>query len=415
MTARPSGKIPTWATDSTYASGVDTGLATRVEPTSGEKASGAIRKQHPPARKWNWLLGMICDWLGYVVDIPFRTWSPIFQSTRISPYGATDLGLLQATHTRSDGTAKAIYFSPQGLWVLTGHATAERYIYGDGFLLDAATATASNLKYQHGVETGGRMLLFSADDASIGNVICDRSGVADVTVAGSWSPVIIEASGAYTHAASGDSCVLSDGTVVVVGGIDGNFVSWRSTDNGATWTKTVIGATLNGGTFQPLAGCSVGKNDRVFAWVYDTLANGGGYLFYSDNAGATWSNTGSINPQKTRAVVYVSEQDKYIVVTDTSYAVATDPTDAGTYTTTSTGSVRIDALATNGSDVLWSESVSGAALVLHTPDLFTTAIPLWRPRADIPVSLGCSGSDYGYQFAVLSGSGFRTSGSAAGR
>lgn len=59
--ARPSA-LPEWATSTNYDSGPDSGQATRLEPTSGEKANGWWRGMGVPARKLNWLLGLLCDW-----------------------------------------------------------------------------------------------------------------------------------------------------------------------------------------------------------------------------------------------------------------------------------------------------------------------------------------------------------------
>jgi hypothetical protein len=54
---RPSTE-PTWAT---------TG-GTRTEPSSGEKASGFVAGDRTPAKKGNWLIGVLSDWVGYFAD-----------------------------------------------------------------------------------------------------------------------------------------------------------------------------------------------------------------------------------------------------------------------------------------------------------------------------------------------------------
>ncbi len=54
--------MPEWATSANYNAGPLNGQATRVEPTSGEKANGWWLNQKPPVRKFNWLLGLLCDW-----------------------------------------------------------------------------------------------------------------------------------------------------------------------------------------------------------------------------------------------------------------------------------------------------------------------------------------------------------------
>lgn len=64
--ARPDGNMPEWATDETYSSGADVGEDTRLEPTTGEKEQGFHRGKRLPARKLNWLLGKLCDWVTHL-------------------------------------------------------------------------------------------------------------------------------------------------------------------------------------------------------------------------------------------------------------------------------------------------------------------------------------------------------------
>lgn len=59
-------ELPEWSTDTNYSSGPDVGLPTRLIPTSGERASGYIRGTRPPARKLNWLIGLVCDWITHL-------------------------------------------------------------------------------------------------------------------------------------------------------------------------------------------------------------------------------------------------------------------------------------------------------------------------------------------------------------
>jgi hypothetical protein len=66
--SKPTGTFPSHATDSLYATGPDAGTVTRVEPSAGELAEGAVRGTAPAAQKFNWLTGKICDWLAYFRD-----------------------------------------------------------------------------------------------------------------------------------------------------------------------------------------------------------------------------------------------------------------------------------------------------------------------------------------------------------
>lgn len=54
---RPAS-VPTWAT----------GGSRRVEPDSGEKASGFVEAMRSAARKVNWILGLVADWSGYFAE-----------------------------------------------------------------------------------------------------------------------------------------------------------------------------------------------------------------------------------------------------------------------------------------------------------------------------------------------------------
>lgn len=58
MAPRP-GTVPSWAT---------TG-GTRLEPTAPEKASGHVAATRPPARKMNWLQGILADWIAYFATV----------------------------------------------------------------------------------------------------------------------------------------------------------------------------------------------------------------------------------------------------------------------------------------------------------------------------------------------------------
>ena len=59
MTTRPATPMPDWATDATYTSGPDTGIATKLEPVAGEFAPGFWRTYKPSARKLNWWMNKV--------------------------------------------------------------------------------------------------------------------------------------------------------------------------------------------------------------------------------------------------------------------------------------------------------------------------------------------------------------------
>jgi len=80
---RPALPRPDWATDANYTSGPDNTLATKVQPLSGEFAQGFQRGSRAPARKLNWQLGKIGEWVTYLADHMLNgeiggTWTPDF-------------------------------------------------------------------------------------------------------------------------------------------------------------------------------------------------------------------------------------------------------------------------------------------------------------------------------------------------
>lgn len=65
---RPTSS-PAFATDATFTSGALTGSAPRLDPGAGFKAQGWYPNRRVPARWFNWLLGIVGDWLGYLDEI----------------------------------------------------------------------------------------------------------------------------------------------------------------------------------------------------------------------------------------------------------------------------------------------------------------------------------------------------------
>jgi hypothetical protein len=59
-----------WATDDDYAAGSDPwdGTATKVEPSSGRKASGFEPNQKPTAQEMNWWMHAVYLWIAYIGD-----------------------------------------------------------------------------------------------------------------------------------------------------------------------------------------------------------------------------------------------------------------------------------------------------------------------------------------------------------
>jgi hypothetical protein len=73
MTTRPATPMPDWATDATYTSGPDTGIATKLEPVAGEFAPGFWRTYKPSARKLNWWMNKVGAWLEWLASYTIDT------------------------------------------------------------------------------------------------------------------------------------------------------------------------------------------------------------------------------------------------------------------------------------------------------------------------------------------------------
>lgn len=86
---RPSDPIPDFATDTTIATGDETGLSVRVDP-SAETPQGAIGGRRYAARWLNWVLGVNGDWLRYLLSASDDTRGRVGQLTAptigVSPY-----------------------------------------------------------------------------------------------------------------------------------------------------------------------------------------------------------------------------------------------------------------------------------------------------------------------------------------
>lgn len=65
---RPAS-VPSWATDTNFSSGPESGNATKVEPSGGAKAQGQVPGQPYRAQRVNWLWNLICQWLFYLSDL----------------------------------------------------------------------------------------------------------------------------------------------------------------------------------------------------------------------------------------------------------------------------------------------------------------------------------------------------------
>lgn len=63
--AKPA-TLPTWATDTNYSAGPDSGTPTKVTPSAGYIAQGQVPGNFFGSQYWNWLLFWICSWLSWI-------------------------------------------------------------------------------------------------------------------------------------------------------------------------------------------------------------------------------------------------------------------------------------------------------------------------------------------------------------
>jgi hypothetical protein len=63
--AKPSS-LPVWATDSLLASGTQSGQTTKLTPSAGEQAQGAVPGTAAVGRFMNWVLNLLYQWVVYL-------------------------------------------------------------------------------------------------------------------------------------------------------------------------------------------------------------------------------------------------------------------------------------------------------------------------------------------------------------
>lgn len=261
--SRPD-KFPDWATDATYSSGPDSGLPTKLEPTSGEKASGYIRGQRPPARKMNWQLGKIGDWVRYLDeqhDIAARaclieqkgTINAIWASAPCIAWDAASNAFLTVSNTHD-------------LKFFSGANTS----VSDASLPPSTTGTSTNIRVA--TSDAGTVWLARGASVSTANRLCrwlkltgSWTAVTGAFPSGTALPFILWVTGTTFLAFDGSNCYEINGTaatartspgnapnigasngVVTVTAIYNTAGSIRTTaNNGATWTTP----TIPGGNF----------------------------------------------------------------------------------------------------------------------------------------------------------------------
>lgn len=393
---RPAGNPPAWATDATYTSGIDVGLATKLEPLTGEKAQGYHQGGKPPARKLNWLWNSFCLWVGYLVDVAYLNWHASIYFAFDPNNGPDAVARITTTYRRTDGTAECIWSPANQFWFVLGVNSASWFHVGDSGSI-TKLSTGSTCKFSFGVEAGGRMLFFCHDQNVGTSLKYARSDVASVIT---WTDITLPTTGGGQQICN-DAITTSSGTVVVVGGIGGVLMCWTSTDNGATFTRRVVGGlAITATSF--LSGISEGKAGRLFAWAYATTANGGDKLYYSDDQGVTWTIIAGLAHDNIRKVLYVSGFDRYVILTDTNIGTVANPATGGFTWVAGAGVTTIE---TDGQNVIFIATSGSYGMILMTWDLFGGSG--YRPLIRNLGYFLANGADG--EIAALSTSDFRTS------
>jgi len=104
MTTRPTVS-PAFATDATFTSGAESGLAPRLDPGAGFKAQGWYPSRRVPARWFNWLVGLAGDWIQYLSQKTDGLYSPL-NFAAVGNGTADDTTPLQACLTAAYNAAR---------------------------------------------------------------------------------------------------------------------------------------------------------------------------------------------------------------------------------------------------------------------------------------------------------------------
>lgn len=216
--AQPSDTLHTWATDA----------LTRVEPSSGQKATGYVSGERPTFNVINWLLGLLLDWAIWLrlavleldTDKIDRDGSVTMAGVFKPDVGTRDLGLT--------GTPFQT-------------AYVKNYVCKELFVMDAAArVSADMLPSVDGVDLGSDALRFDAflQAASIEGLICKQTQADIATASTSFD-------------ATNKSCIeVSGNTTPVVDTITGGVAGQRLTlicidASGVTLTSTGGNLALN--------------------------------------------------------------------------------------------------------------------------------------------------------------------------
>jgi hypothetical protein len=315
---RPLSDAPTWATDETFASGSQTGETTRLEPSAGVKAQGIIPDRTAAARRHNWLLGSICDYLQYLSAMPLVNWQSSMHPA-LNPLNGN--GILCATDKQHMFVTGLISAGESKVWrnsvAKFTSGTLDRSIYD---AIDGAVAVPGD---------GGDAL----KTGILGALDLNVNGWLDVTPTGLGT-----GGGATTHHSMCFTEAINPGVLLFTGSGStiGNNIR-RSINYGDTWSTVACHAgadgyrdtAYDGANFYatPVADGSfkVGKSLVGASWAATTGALSGAFwatainlriragavgnlivfshnedadhrtVNYTTDAGVTWTDSGSVD------------------------------------------------------------------------------------------------------------------------
>ena len=243
---------------------------------------------------------------------------------------------MSSTYARPDGST-GLYWAPiLGAWILLSRSGAGRFYFGDAGVLENFS-TAAAFRYRSGCETvDGRQLLVSADTGGANAFKVSRS---DVTSLSTWTTITLPSTVLLGNEAVNDIVVFANGDLAAVGGYDGNYKCWTSTNHGASFTLRAVGGGV--ALTAALTRAAIGKSEILLTWEYTTEANGGSKVFYSTDHGVTWSSRTFAGHEKIRAICYLpAAGGKTLIVTEGSIGIVASDITADTVTWNSSGGLR---------------------------------------------------------------------------
>src|ERR1043165_6161006 len=98
-----------WAVNDVYVSGVVPGTPTKVAVPNADADDGNRPGEQPAAQYANFVQNEASKWIRSLSDAPILNSHPSVWPARVSPYGVTDVALLDVSRVRTDGTAEIFY------------------------------------------------------------------------------------------------------------------------------------------------------------------------------------------------------------------------------------------------------------------------------------------------------------------